>query len=363
MPRERRVSPVTDADVQRHLEWIRDALVGHLITLPRLRRAGFSPRSKGKWGHYNERLLGLKTNSNPAPDFGELGELKTTVRDRNGRFRESLKICMAGHDPLAKLARVILVVARDQNDAERLEDRVVRNEEVVLLEPTTILKQALLRDVQLLGRDSKSKETYFLETRTAGAKGTATRAFYLKGSRLQEYVENVPRTAAFRAIQQRLRGLAISHRTLQREGYQAGAKGRFGNYVRSLLPRETAFEVRTGVIDGESLAKEDVLVCREKEDPVAALRNVIYVPMRIRPGRRGSPESRVIADVMYLAPSELVVHVLEHDRRLVKRNRASEALFLRLKTHYSPNAPQAWSWYLKSEAVRTYAEVLRNQPV
>jgi len=359
----RRVQGTVAPSQQEWPQEVRQKLVGVTITLARLRALGLSAASKGKWGHFNERLLGLKANSDPSPDFGERGDLKTTVRDRGGEFRESIKIGMASHDPLPKLARIILVIARDQNDATDLKARVVRNEEVVLLEPTTVMKHALLRDLQLLRKNPKSKETYFLETRTAGSGSRSARAYYLKASRLQEYVDRVPKVAAFQEVQQRLRWLKVTSKALMRAGYLPGAKGRFGNYVRSILPGLEAFELRTGVVDAKDRAKEDLLVCAGGEDPIDALRNVAYVPMRVLSGGGTSSESRQVLDVMYLAPSELIVHALEHDKRLVRRNRANEALFLRLKTHYAPSGAKAWSWYIKAQAVHMYAAALRNQPV
>lgn len=344
------------------IERVRTTLVGHLITNARLRRARIDPRSKGKWGQYNERLLGLELNNRPLPDFGEDGELKTTVRDGRGEFRESIKICMVGHDPLVKLGRIVLVIARDRNDLDNFEAREVRNEEVLLLEPTSVLRHALERDVQLLKKDIRSKETYFLETRTAGAKGSNTRAYYLKASRVQEYVENVPRTTAFKEIRERLRGLRITAVRLASAGYAPGAKGKFGNYVRQLLPERGEIVIRTGVVDDENEAKEDLLVCNDEQDPVESLRSVVYVPMRIVGVGTGGSESRVVVDVMYLTPPELALHALAYDKWLVRHGRGEEALFLGRKTHYA-SGERAWSWYIKKGSVRLYSELLRNQPV
>lgn len=341
---------------------VRRTLVGHVISAHRLRQAGISSASKGKWGQYNERLLGKAPDNKSAPDFGHFGELKTTVRDRSGSFRESIKICMDSHDPMEKLARTILVIARDQNDAGDLEDRVVKNEEVVLLEPTSVLRHALRRDIQLLKKDPRSKETYFLERRTAGGKGTHTRAYYLKEKRMQEYVECVPRTSAFREAREKLRGRRITAAQLAKAGYEPGAKGKFGNFVRTLVPHDGDLTFRTGVVDDSNDAKEDLLVCAEENDPIESLRGVVYVPMRLLGSGNGEAESRVIVDVMYLAPSELALHALEHDKWLVKKRRGRESLFLLKKTHYS-GGEQAWSWYIKKSSVRLYSELLRNQPV
>lgn len=116
------------------------------------------------------------------------------------------------------------------------------------------------------------------------------------------------------------------------------------------------------MVDESSAAKEDLLVCAEGADPIESLRNVVYVPMRLVGAGNGGAETRVIVDVMYLAPSELALHALEHDKWLVKKRRGRESLFLLKKTHYS-GGEQAWSWYIKKSAVRLYSELLRNQPV
>ena len=39
--------------------------------------------------------------------------------------------------------------------------------------------------------------------------------------------------------------------------------------------------VRTGVVDDENQAREDLLVCNDQEDPLESLRTVVYVPMRL----------------------------------------------------------------------------------
>jgi hypothetical protein len=64
------------------LEDLREILVGQRLTIARLAKAGISPANKGKWGLFNESLLGIKPNSSPLPDLGDDGELKTTVRDQ-----------------------------------------------------------------------------------------------------------------------------------------------------------------------------------------------------------------------------------------------------------------------------------------
>jgi hypothetical protein len=159
-----------------------------------------------------------------------------------------------------------------------------------------------------------------------------------------------------------LRGLRITAVRLASAGYAPGAKGKFGNYVRQLLPERGEIVIRTGVVDDENEAKEDLLVCNDEQDPVESLRSVVYVPMRIVGVGTGGSESRVVVDVMYLTPPELALHALAYDKWLVRHGRGEEALFLGRKTHYA-SGERAWSWYIKKGSVRLYSELLRNQPV
>ena len=96
------------------LAGLRSCLEGKLLDRACLSRFEIGSRDKGKWGKANERLAGLTLSPSTEPDL-EDGELKTTVRGTDGRFRESVKICMTGHSPMVKLDHVYLVVARDQN--------------------------------------------------------------------------------------------------------------------------------------------------------------------------------------------------------------------------------------------------------
>jgi hypothetical protein len=341
------------------IESVRERLAGRALTKRRLIAAGIDLRGKGKWGRYNEHLLGIPANSSPLPDLGDDGELKTTVRDRAGNFREALRICVVGHDPLIKLRKIVLVIARDRSDAQRFEEREVVNEDVVLLEPTTVIQRALEYDCDLLRRDPRAAGTYFLETHPQGS----TRAYYVKKARLQEYVEHVPRITEFRKIREVLKGRRITAADLRRADYAPAAKGRFGNYVRGLLDESLREGVHSGVIDKNGEAKEDLVLCPKEADPIEALRRIIYTPMRVlRPGGHAAEESRDILDVVFLAPTELVLHVLERDRSLIRRGRGAEALFLRLKTR-APTGMTGWAWYLKAKAVSLYAAVLRNQPL
>lgn len=355
----RRTPPGEIAPLDWGIEAVRQALVGQVLTRRRLLAAGINLRGKGKWGRFNEELLGIPPNASPLPDLGDDGELKTTVRDRAGAFREALRICVIAHDPLVKLQKIVLVIARDRDEAERFEDREVVNEDVVLLEPTTVIRRALEYDYELLRRNARAKGTYFLETHPQGS----TRSFYVKRARLQEYVEHVPRITAFRKIREVLRGRRITAADLRQAGYEPGAKGRFGNFVRGLLDRTLRDGVHSGVINANGEAKEDLVLCPADENPIDALRRIIYVPMRVlRPSSRAAEESREILDVVFLAPTELVLHVLEHDRRLIRARRGADALFLRLKTR-APTGRSGWAWYLKANAVSLYAAILRNQPL
>lgn len=341
------------------IESVRQKLAGQALTRRRLMAAGISLRDKGKWGRFNEQLLGIAANASPLPDLGDDGELKTTVRDQAGDFREALRICVVSHDPLIKLRKIVLVIARDRNEGQRFEDREVVNEDVVLLEPTTVIQRALEYDYELLRRDLHATGTYFLETHPQGS----TRSFYVKKSRLQEYVEHVPRITAFRKIREVLKGRRITAADLRRADYAPAAKGRFGNYLRGLLDPSLRIGVHSGVVNKGGDAKEDLVLCPKEDDPIEALRRIIYVPMRVlRPSAHPAKESREILDAVFLAPTELVLHVLEHDRRLIRAGRGSAALFLRLKTR-APTGKSGWAWYLKANAVSLYAAVLKNQPL
>ncbi len=352
---------MSEPSYPRRFERTRELLLEKRLTRRFIAKLGLDLRDKGKWGKAVERILDIPPNSSPLPDLGADGELKTTVLDRAGRFRESVRICMQGHDPLVKLAKIVLVVARDLSDATAIEDREVIVEDVLLLEPTRLIRHVLEADRHLLRRDARSKDTYFLETRTAGTKGTTTRGYYLKKARVQEYTDEIVRATSFRELRERLLPVPrITPRMLRR--YSGSNKGRFGQLIRDLLPPDLRPGVRTGVVDAEGNAKEDLLVCAEADNPVHALRRLLYVPMRIVSGQGTAAESRRIVDVVYLAPDALVVHALRRDRWLVRHHRPKDALFLRLKTRYFEGA-RRWAWYLKRNAVNRYAAIVRNQPV
>lgn len=345
------------------IDEVRRKLQGVRLTRDFVAARGIDPRDKGKWGKVNERLLGIAANNLPLPDLGVHGELKTTVRDRSGLFRESLRICMSGHDPLVKLRRMVLVVARDLNDDRRLERREVINEEVLLLEPGQVVESALRSDEELLRRDPRAEGTYFLETRTAGPKGARTRAYYLKRSRLQEYVDDVVRATEFRRARNALADARITAADVDRAGYSQRDKGRFAKLLRGCVEPALRDGLRTGVVDAQGNAKEDLLVCPKEVDPILALRRLLWVrTVELQASKARGREGRKVVDVVYLAPTALVLYVLENDQRLVRSARGAAALFLRLKSH-AATGQKGLSWYLKARSLKLYAAVLQNQPV
>ncbi len=357
--------PISGRDGQgvRTIDEVRRKLLGVRLTRDLVVARGIDPGDKGKWGKVNERLLGISANNLPLPDLGDQGELKTTVRDSSGWFRESLRICMVSHDPLLKLRRMVLVVARDLNDERRLERREVINEEVLLLEPGEVVKSALRADHELLKRDPRAEGTYFLETRTAGPKGARARAYYLKRSRLQEYVDDVVRATEFRRARDALAAVRITAADLDRAGYSQRDKGRFAKLLRGRVELALREGLRTGVVDAQGNAKEDLLVCSKEDDPILALRRLVWVKtMELHASKTREREGRKVVDVVYLAPTPLVLHVLENDKRLVRTGRGADALFLRLKSH-AFTGQKGLSWYLKAKTLKLYSAVLQNQPV
>jgi hypothetical protein len=87
---------------------------------------------------------------------------------------------------------------------------------------------------------------------------------------------------------------------------------------------------------------------------------MVYVPMAATFSRTG--EDRVIEDVIYLAPTSLILHALEYDRKLVNAGRPEASHFLRLKSHGAQRG-DGQSWYIKASSVALYVELLRNQPL
>jgi len=340
------------------IEEIRHRLVGQQLTNDRLREMGISPKSKGKWGEANERLLGLQKNSLPLPDLGNDGELKTAVVDHRGEFRESLAVCMESQDPLKKLAKTVLVVARDLNDSSVFSEREVENVDVLLLRPSPLLMAALAADVELLRTNRKAKDTYFLELRTKGQGGGPKRyAYYIKKSRLKEYVSSVLRATEFQALRSLLVGREITQAELAAAGFNPRDKGALGKYVHKLAGN-SSWTLRTSVVRPDGQYKEDLLITRSNQDPVAALERLVLV--RIEPFTQGWR----ISDVIYLAPSPLVLHILKADHRFLTGNppQPDRAFFLKLKTHHDGRRRQ-YSYYIRRSRIDAYCAALLNQPI
>ena len=146
--------------------------------------------------------------------------------------------------------------------------------------------------VHEIGREAQrvvlenGEEGYFLEVRTAGASGKGQRAYYLKRARLAEFVDAVANATMLLELQSLLGGrfgLAGHPRN----------KGRFAQEVRERVPEAFLDLIRTGPVDEEGRPLEDLRLCSEREDPLAALQRVIYVPMR-RVSR--DPEVREVAE-------------------------------------------------------------------
>jgi hypothetical protein len=350
------------------LEEIRQRLVNFAITNAELAGARVSLASKGKWGRFNELLLGLAPSNSPLPDLGEDGELKTTTKDLQGRFRESVKICMVGQDPIKKLQKMVLVVARDLNASTNFHEREVRNEEVVLLAPSAFLMHVLRRDREILGQSTPVDAPYFLETRTAGGASSSTRAFYLKQGRVEEYVNRVRLASEFALIRERLLGRVVTVGQMAERGYGPSNKGRFGVYVNSLVRGDLGITVRTTAVRGGIEFVEDLLVCRQSADPVAALDRMILVCMRrMDPDAPPEREDREIVDVVYLAPPRIAVHALRRDVELLDRRRTTGTtedlpMFLTLKSH-GRKAGTTISYYIYRAALADYVRLLQNQPL
>ena len=343
------------------LEQIRAKVNGVAITKERLNEAGINLDGKGKWGRFNEWLLGIPSNSSPLPDLGEGGELKTTVRDRVGRFRESIKICMISQDPIKKLEKIVLVVARDLNDRSEFREREVRNEEVVLLKPSPFLMHILRRDREVLARSSSPGESYSLEIRTAGQRSSSTRAFYLQHRRVEEYINRVRLAADFGEIRACLLGHKITVSAMREQGYTPKNKGRFGLYVSAFLGKEYSITVRTTALEDGWQPREDLLVCRRNDDPVAALERMVLVCLRrTDPTAPPEREERIVDDVIYLAPPSIVVRALRWDVELLNRGRGDRPMFLTLKSH-GTRASTNISYYVFRARLPDYVRLLQNQ--
>lgn len=314
---------------------LRRCLEGRLLDRACLTRFGVSPRDKGKWGKANERLAGLTLSPSMEPDL-EDGELKTTVRGTDGRFRESVKICMTGHSPMKKLEHIYLVVARDQNGSREFEQRVVRNEQVVSLRPVGRTRRALEFDELLLNDHPRANETHFLETRTAGPRDSSTRGFYIRANALEQYIAETVVTHELREVRRALRGTVISPAAIRAAGVSVAQKNATGRFIALNVGAKNLYAtVRQGPVDCSGNAKEDLFICDEHEDPIQALWRTIYVSVGPRKRSRPGSTTRVVRDVVMLAPTGVVARALARDLRLLRRIRGPRAdtYFLKLKPH------------------------------
>jgi hypothetical protein len=173
---------------------LRRRLVGVRLTQGLIASLGISARNKGKWGLANELLAGLTASPSKAPDLPD-GELKTTVCDVRGQFREAIKVCLYPGDPLRKLEHLYLVIAEDHGEALELATREVENRAVLSLRPTPQLHWALMQDCEALDANPATLETEFLVIRPAGTKASGQRAYYLKRERLWDYVRQAEAAA------------------------------------------------------------------------------------------------------------------------------------------------------------------------
>jgi hypothetical protein len=304
---------------------IRQKLIGRKLTRRLVtQRFNIPPTSKGKWGLCNERLLDLSSNSSHEPDLGRGGELKTLVVNHRGKFRESMKICTVTCDPLEKLANIVLVVARDSNGPNRLVDREVRNESVIRLKPSRRVLAQLEHDRDVLRTPGASgQSTHFLEVRPAG-RGGGTEAYYIRLPRLSQYVDEVALAQELPKIR-RLVGLEVTETMLRKCGFGEKNKGRYGQYVRSLL-RGIHTIVRTGPVDHDLRPLEDLLVCESFDCALDILRRSVYLPMqRTTLGRK-------IVDARPLAPTDILARTIRSE--CARLRRGGSTMYLSLKPHH-----------------------------
>ncbi len=344
------------------LAGLRERLEGRTLTAEFLGRRKLGLGDKGKWGKANELLAGLTLNPSPEPDL-EDGELKTTVRGIDGRFRESVKICMTGHSPIVKLQHIYLAIARDQNEASDFAARVVRNERVVSLRPTGRTKRALLFDELLLGERPGARDTHFLETRTAGQRGSSTRAFYIRANALERYISDTVVRIEHARLARVLRRVAITDSAIRRAGISLAQKNRVGRFIaRTVNASELYAQIRQGPVDGGGEALEDLLVCEEHEDPVQALWRTIYVAVGPPARASAAAAARVVRAVVPLAPTEVVSRALRRDLRLLRsrsRRRRGAAYFLKLKPH-GQKGSETRAFYLDRRFVSRYVGLVSD---
>ncbi len=310
---------------------LRAKLEGKTLSLDLLRSLGLGLGDKGKWGKANELLAGLTLSPSPEPDL-DGGELKTTVRQTDGRFRESLKICMSGRSPMTKLEHIYLVIARDLNDSQVFTRRVVKNERVISLRPTARVRRALEFDELLLHEHPRAKQTHFLETRTAGTRNSSTRAYYIRANALDSYIAETVVRREFEQVERALRGLQVTDQTLRAAGISLAPKNRVGMLIAKKARAGKLYsQLRQGPVDGRGEALEDLLICDSDEDPLPALWRTIYVA--VGPPAGGSP--RGVRRVVPLIPTEVVGRNIRRDLRVLRSRRRGtrSTYFLKLKPH------------------------------
>lgn len=310
---------------------LRVRLEGKTLSLDLIRSLGLGLRDKGKWGKANELLVGLALNPSPEPDLDD-GELKTTVRGTDGRFRESLKICMSGKSPMTKLEHIYLVIARDLNYSKDLTRRVVKNERVASLRPTEPVQRALEFDELLLHDHPRARETHFLETRTAGTRNSNTRAYYIRANAIDSYIAETVVRREFRLVERALQGLQVTNQTLSAAGISLAPKNRVGMLIAKKAGADQLYsQVRQGPVDERGEALEDLLICDSDEDPLPALWRTIYVA--VGPPAEGGP--RGVRRVVPLIPTEVVARNIRRDLRLLRSRRRGtrSTYFLKLKPH------------------------------
>jgi hypothetical protein len=106
----------------------------------------------------------------------------------------------------------------------------------------------------------------------------------------------------------------VTAQKLAASGYRPTNKGRFGLFVNAMVPPDLGITVRTTAVRGTHDFDQDLLICPQDADPVAALDRIILVCLR--PLRHNAPpdeEDREIVDVVYLAPPRIAIHALRRD--------------------------------------------------
>ena len=282
-------------------------------------------------------------------------ELKTTRRGTDGRFLESVKICSLGQNPIHKLEHIYLVIARESG--AKSAETFVRNEAVISLKPDSTLLRALRFDVELLSEDPRAKATHFLETRTAGASGQTSRAYYLRKDKIPDYVHETLIRTEHKEVRDVLRCRAVQERALRGMRLSPARKNRVSVFLNELLGETYAIR-RTSPIDAEGEAQEDLLVCGEHEDPLAALSRMLYIQVEILPGDASGQCNRRVRDVIQLKPTPVVAEALRRDVRALRRKRGRPGHLLKLKPH-AQKGQSGKAFYIAKKFVSKYVDLVR----